>query len=88
MDKETMKILLKTLQSGLKGVAPDMKEKLKKNASNILDKDRQKELETLLDRLEQGDDSSDNFLVRKRKWKKNKEKMGEDMLRLLIVFCL
>ena len=52
MDKDTMKILLKTLQAGLKGLQPEMKEKLKKNASNILDKDRQKELETLLDRLE------------------------------------
>lgn len=76
MDKETMKILLKTLQSGLKGVQPDMKEKLKKNASNILDKDRQKELETLLDRLEQGDDSSDNFLVRKNN-QMNKENREE-----------
>lgn len=40
MDKETMKILLKILQSELKGLSSDIKEKLKKSASNILDKDR------------------------------------------------
>lgn len=64
MDKETMKFLLKILQSGLKTISTEAKEKLKKNGSAILDKDRQKELEGLLDKLEMGDDSSDNFLVR------------------------
>ncbi|KAL4455296.1 hypothetical protein ABPG74_012448 [Tetrahymena malaccensis] len=62
MDKDTMKILLKILQGGLKNLTSENKEKLKKNASNILDKDRQKELDVLLERLESGDDSSDNFL--------------------------
>lgn len=47
----------------MKTISAEAKEKLRKNGSTILDKDRQKELEGLLEKLEMGDDSSDNFLV-------------------------
>lgn len=63
MDKETMKILLKILQSQMKVFPSESKEKLKRSASNILDKERLKELEFLLQKLEQGDETCDNFLV-------------------------
>ncbi|EGR31553.1 hypothetical protein IMG5_107730 [Ichthyophthirius multifiliis] len=62
MDKETMKILLKILQGNFKNISQEIKDKLKQNASNILDKDKQKELDALLDQLENTEQPSDVFL--------------------------
>jgi tRNA(Phe) wybutosine-synthesizing methylase Tyw3 len=62
MDKDIMKILLKVLQHGPKLLSKEAKEKLDKYSNEILDKERKKELEKLLEELENGNESSDNFL--------------------------
>ena len=64
MDKEIMKVLLKILTSGMKNLSAENKSKLLEYARNILDKDRQKELEQLIDSLETSEDQNDVFLVR------------------------
>lgn len=70
MDKDIMKILLKALEvirkvktAAVAILPPESKEKLINYSHTILDKDKQKELEGLIDKLCEGDESSDNFLV-------------------------